>query len=117
MLERQGVKHIFGLPGGAAIPLFDVLVDSSLHLGQTRHEQDAVQEADVSGISLPVVKHSYFVRNAAGGTPRDWISRAQKLTCAHVLATMTMPRSVKCSLIPLMTSGVKESGVEQMHST
>ena len=123
MLERQGVRYIFGLPGGAAIPLFDALVDSSLQLVQTRHEQgathmadgyaracgepavvlvtsgpgatntitgiltaqsdsvpmivitgqqsvaslglDAFQEADVSGISLPVVKHSYLVKNAA----------------------------------------------------
>ncbi len=123
MLEKQGVKYVFGLPGGAAIPLFDALVDSTIHLVLTRHEQgathmadgyaratgepavvlvtsgpgatntitgiltaamdsvpmviitgqanvsslglDAFQEADVSGISLPVVKHSYLVKNAA----------------------------------------------------
>ena len=123
MLERQGVKYVFGLPGGAAIPLFDALVGSRIRLVQTRHEQgathmadgfaracgepgvvlvtsgpgatntitgiltaqmdsvpmvvitgqqavaslglDAFQEADVSGISLPVVKHSYLVKNAA----------------------------------------------------
>ena len=123
MLERHGVKYVFGLPGGAAIPLFDALVGSKLQLVQTRHEQgathmadgyaracgepavvlvtsgpgatntitgiltaqtdsipmvviagqqavaslglDAFQEADVSGISLPVVKHSYLVKNAA----------------------------------------------------
>ncbi len=123
ILEQQGVKYVFGLPGGAAIPLFDALVDSSIHLVLTRHEQgathladgyarapgepavvlvtsgpgatntitgiltaymdsvpmvvitgqanvsdlglDAFQEADVSGISLPVVKHSYLVKVAA----------------------------------------------------
>jgi acetolactate synthase-1/2/3 large subunit len=123
ILEQQGVKYVFGLPGGAAIPLFDALVDSSLHLVLVRHEQgathmadgyarasgepavvlvtsgpgatntitgiltaqmdsvpmvvitgqantsslglDAFQEADVSGISLPIVKHSYLVKNAA----------------------------------------------------
>jgi acetolactate synthase-1/2/3 large subunit len=122
-LERQGVKQVFGLPGGAAIPLFDALVGSSIRLVQTRHEQgathmadgfaracgepgvvlvtsgpgatntitgiftaqmdsvpmvvitgqqavgslgmDSFQEADVSGIALPVVKHSYLVKNAA----------------------------------------------------
>jgi len=122
-LERQGVKRVFGLPGGAAIPLFDALVGSSIRLVQTRHEQgathmadgfaracgepgvvlvtsgpgatntitgiftammdsvpmvviagqqsvgslglDSFQEADVSGIALPVVKHSYLVKNAA----------------------------------------------------
>src|SRR5271157_194801 len=123
MLEQQGVKYVFGLPGGAAIPLFDALVDSKIKLVLTRHEQgathmadgyaratgepgvvlvtsgpgatntitgiltaymdsvpmvvitgqanvsdlgmDAFQEADVSGISLPVVKHSYLVKNAS----------------------------------------------------
>jgi acetolactate synthase-1/2/3 large subunit len=122
MLEKQGVKYVFGLPGGAAIPLFDALVDSKIKLVLTRHEQgathmadgfarasgepavvlvtsgpgatntitgiltasmdsvpmvvitgqsnvaslglDAFQEADVSGISLPIVKHSYLVKNA-----------------------------------------------------
>ncbi len=123
ILQRQGVRYVFGLPGGAAIPLFDALVDSTIQLVLTRHEQgathmadgyarasgepgvvlvtsgpgatntitgiltakmdsvpmvvitgqaamkdlglDAFQEADVAGISLPVVKHSYLVKNAA----------------------------------------------------
>ncbi|MFW6313890.1 MAG: biosynthetic-type acetolactate synthase large subunit [Spirochaetota bacterium] len=121
-IEREGIEHIFGLPGGAAIPIFDALVDSSVKLILTRHEQgathmadgyaratgkpavvlvtsgpgatntitgiltaqmdsipmviicgqqttgnlglDAFQEADVSGISYPVVKHSYLVKDA-----------------------------------------------------
>ncbi|HVP19626.1 MAG TPA: biosynthetic-type acetolactate synthase large subunit [Spirochaetia bacterium] len=121
ILQQQGVKYVFGLPGGAAIPLFDALVDSSIQLVLTRHEQgathmadgfaracgepgvvlvtsgpgatntitgiltakmdsvpmvvltgqasvrdlglDAFQEADVTGISLPVVKHSYLVKD------------------------------------------------------
>lgn len=122
VVEREGVEYIFGLPGGAAIPIFDALVDSSVKLILTRHEQgathmadgyaratgkpavvlvtsgpgatntitgiltahmdsipmviicgqqttgnlglDAFQEADVSGISYPVVKHSYLVKDA-----------------------------------------------------
>ncbi len=121
--EEQGVEHIFGLSGGAAIPVFDALVDSSIELILTRHEQgathmadgyaratgkpgivlvtsgpgatntvtglltalmdsapmivltgqtlcenlgyDAFQEADVTGITYPVVKHSYMVRDSA----------------------------------------------------
>jgi acetolactate synthase I/II/III large subunit len=120
-LEEQDVELIFGLPGGAAIPLFDALVDSKIRLVQVRHEQgathmadgyaratgkpgvvfvtsgpgatntvtglmtafmdsspvivisgqmpiaslgkDAFQEADVTGITYPVVKHSYLVTN------------------------------------------------------
>jgi acetolactate synthase I/II/III large subunit len=123
-LEREGVEYIFGLSGGAAIPIFDALVDSRIKLVLVRHEQgathmadgyaratgrpgvvlvtsgpgatntvtglltalmdsspiivitgqtnqvnlgkDAFQEADVTGITYPVVKHSYLVRD-----PRD----------------------------------------------
>ncbi len=122
-LEREGVTYIFGLSGGAAIPIFDALVDSPIELILVRHEQgathmadgyarasgrpgvvlvtsgpgatntvtglltaqmdssplivitgqtnrvnlgkDAFQEADVTGITYPVVKHSYLVRDAS----------------------------------------------------
>ncbi|MCU0241635.1 MAG: thiamine pyrophosphate-binding protein, partial [Vicinamibacteria bacterium] len=120
-LEREGIDYVFGLPGGAAIPLFDALMDSKIHLILVRHEQgathmadgyarstgrpgvalvtsgpgatntvtglltaymdstplivlcgqtitsmlgkDAFQEADVTGITYPVVKHSYLVKD------------------------------------------------------
>src|SRR5512147_469963 len=120
-LEREGVEYIFGLSGGAGIPIFDALVDSRIKLILVRHEQgathmadgyarstgrpgvvlvtsgpgatntvtglltaqmdsapiivicgqtispmlgkDAFQEADVTGITYPVVKHSYLVKN------------------------------------------------------
>jgi acetolactate synthase-1/2/3 large subunit len=122
-LEREGVEYIFGLSGGAVIPVFDALVDSKIKLVLVRHEQgamhmadgyaratgkpgvvlvtsgpgatntvtglltahmdsspvivitgqtitaslglDAFQEADVTGITYPVVKHSYLVKNPA----------------------------------------------------
>jgi len=122
-LEREGVEYIFGLSGGAAMPIFDALVDSKIKLILTRHEQgathmadgyarstgrpgvvlvtsgpgatntvtglltaqmdsapiivicgqtispmlgkDAFQEADVTGITYPVVKHSYLVKSSA----------------------------------------------------
>lgn len=120
-IQDHGVEYIFGLPGGAAIPIFDALVDSPVELVLTRHEQgaahmsdgfaratgkpgvvlvtsgpgatntitgiltahmdsvpmiilcgqqttnnlglDAFQEADVSGISFPLVKHSYLIKD------------------------------------------------------
>ena len=120
-LEREGVELIFGLSGGAAMPMFDALVDSKIKLILVRHEQgathmadgyarstgkpgvvlvtsgpgatntvtglltalmdsapiivitgqtispmlgkDAFQEADVTGITYPVVKHSYLVKD------------------------------------------------------
>ncbi len=45
-LEREGVEYIFGLSGGAAIPIFDALVDSSIQLVLVRHEQGAIHMAD-----------------------------------------------------------------------
>ncbi|HIK28195.1 MAG: biosynthetic-type acetolactate synthase large subunit [Oscillatoriaceae bacterium SKW80] len=127
-LRRHGVKHIFGYPGGAILPIYDELYrfesrGEMQHI-LVRHEQgaahaadayaratgkvgvcfgtsgpgatnlvtgianahmdsipmvivtgqvsraaigtDAFQETDIFGITLPIVKHSYLVRN-----PRD----------------------------------------------
>ncbi|MGL1893407.1 MAG: biosynthetic-type acetolactate synthase large subunit [Spirochaetaceae bacterium] len=118
-MKKLGVECVFGLPGGAAIPIYDAIYDSTIDLYLTRHEQgathmadgysratgktgvaivtsgpgatntitgiftaqmdsvpmvvicgqqttnnlglDTFQEADVSGISYPIVKHSYLV--------------------------------------------------------
>ncbi|MBI9099835.1 MAG: biosynthetic-type acetolactate synthase large subunit [Spirochaetaceae bacterium] len=123
IIHQHGVDYIFGLPGGAAIPMFDALVQSPIELVLTRHEQgaahmadgyarasgkpgvvlvtsgpgatntitglltahmdsipivvicgqqttgnlglDTFQEADISGITFPLVKHSYLVKDAA----------------------------------------------------
>jgi acetolactate synthase-1/2/3 large subunit len=122
LLHDECVQYIFGIPGGAAIPIFDALVGSPIKDILTRHEQgathmadglaratgnpgvvlvtsgpgatntitgimtahmdsvpmvvlsgqqtkanlglDSFQEADVTGISLPIVKHSYLVKDA-----------------------------------------------------
>ena len=45
-LQEQGVEFIFGIPGGAVIPLFDCLYDSSLTHVLARHEQGAGHMAD-----------------------------------------------------------------------
>src|SRR5215217_320721 len=45
-IEQQGVEYIFGHPGGAAIPIFDALVESSIKFILTRHEQGATHMAD-----------------------------------------------------------------------
>ncbi len=120
-LKREGVKHIFGYPGGAVLPVFDELHDSNISFILTRHEQgaahaadgyarstgkvgvciatsgpgatnlvtgianaymdsipivaftgqvrtdlignDAFQEADVTGITRPITKHNFLVKN------------------------------------------------------
>ncbi len=123
-LEAHGVEYIWGLSGGAAIPIFDALITTKtkIKLVLVRHEQgathmadgyaratgkpgvvlvtsgpgatntitgimtahmdsvpmivitgqtissmlgkDAFQEADVFGLTMPVVKHSYLIKNA-----------------------------------------------------
>ncbi|MEW6117393.1 MAG: biosynthetic-type acetolactate synthase large subunit [Nitrospirota bacterium] len=46
-LKREGVKHIFGYPGGVILNIFDLLHDDKdLKLILTRHEQGAVHAAD-----------------------------------------------------------------------
>lgn len=127
-LKRHGVKHIFGYPGGAILPIYDELYRAEAEGGikhiLVRHEQgashaadgyaratgqvgvcfatsgpgatnlvtgiataqmdsipivivtgqvprtaigsDAFQETDIYGITLPIVKHSFVVRD-----PRD----------------------------------------------
>ena len=122
-LELNGVKQIFGYPGGTIMPVYDALVGSGLKHYLCRHEQgaalaadgygrvtrkagvcmatsgpgatnlvtgianafmdsvpmviitgqvpsalqgtDAFQEVDIFGITLPIVKHSYIVRNVS----------------------------------------------------
>jgi len=121
-LHAQGVEHIFGYPGGAALPLYDALYDCrTIRHILVRHEQgaahmadgyarasgkvgvclatsgpgatnlvtgianaymdsvpvvaitgqvrthvigkDASQEADITGITAPITKHNYLVKD------------------------------------------------------
>ncbi len=120
-LVHQGVQYVFGYSGGAAMPIFDAILDSSIKFILTRHEQgathmadgyaritkepgvvlvtsgpgatntitgiltahmdsvplvvltgqqitsvlgtDAFQETDIFGITMPIVKHSYLVKD------------------------------------------------------
>ncbi|MEX1262750.1 MAG: acetolactate synthase large subunit [Actinomycetota bacterium] len=123
-LEQEGVDVVFGIPGGASMPIYDPLVDrSSIRHILCRHEQgaghaaegyawatgkvgvcmatsgpgatnlvtpladakmdsvpivaitgqvptpvvgnDAFQEADITGITMPVTKHNFLVKDPA----------------------------------------------------
>ncbi len=122
ILEGYGVKHIFGYPGGAVLPLYDAILNNSniehilvrseqagahaaaaygKYLGQSGVcigtsgpgatnlvtgianaymdsipliaitgqvdsgfiGRDAFQEADITGITMPIVKHNYLVKD------------------------------------------------------
>lgn len=41
LLERQGINHISGIPGGANLPMYDALYNSSIRHILARHEQAA----------------------------------------------------------------------------
>jgi acetolactate synthase I/II/III large subunit len=45
-LEREGVKVVFGYPGGAILPAYDALKHSKIHHILVRHEQGATHMAD-----------------------------------------------------------------------
>jgi acetolactate synthase-1/2/3 large subunit len=45
-LEHLGVRHIFGYPGGAILPVYDAIGKSKLHHILVRHEQGATHMAD-----------------------------------------------------------------------
>lgn len=45
-LVKEGVTHLFGIPGGCNLPIFDALYGSPVKLILTRHEQGASHMAD-----------------------------------------------------------------------
>ena len=48
-LEKEGVKEVFGLPGGANLPMYDELSKSNIRHILARHEQSASHMADGFG--------------------------------------------------------------------
>jgi len=45
-LQREGVEVVFGLPGGAILPVYDIIYDSSIRHILVKHEQSAAHMAD-----------------------------------------------------------------------
>lgn len=48
-MEQNGVKQVFGLPGGANLPMYDELYKSNIRHILVRHEQSAAHMADGFG--------------------------------------------------------------------
>lgn len=48
-LQNEGVKEVFGLPGGANLPMYDALFKSEIRHILVRHEQSAAHMADGFG--------------------------------------------------------------------
>src|ERR1700747_3280916 len=45
-LEREGVKHVFGYPGGAILPAYQALKHSKIHPCSLRHDKGATHMAE-----------------------------------------------------------------------
>ncbi|MEZ5077960.1 MAG: biosynthetic-type acetolactate synthase large subunit [Solirubrobacterales bacterium] len=45
-LKAEGVKHVFGIPGGANLPIYDAVFDAEFRHIQARHEQGAGHAAE-----------------------------------------------------------------------
>ncbi|MGV1047408.1 MAG: biosynthetic-type acetolactate synthase large subunit [Solirubrobacterales bacterium] len=45
-LKAEGVRHVFGIPGGANLPIYDAVVDADFRHVQARHEQGAGHAAE-----------------------------------------------------------------------
>ncbi len=56
-LLEEGVKTIFGFPGGAVIDLYDTLMDSKVNHVLVRHEQGAVTQLT----ALPVLPERWVL--------------------------------------------------------
>ena len=48
-LRQEHVKYVFGMPGGANLPIYDALLDSDIRHILVRHEQSAAHMADAFG--------------------------------------------------------------------
>ena len=51
-MEKEGVKEVFGLPGGANLPMYEEFSRCDIRHILTRHEQSAAHMADGFGLSL-----------------------------------------------------------------
>jgi acetolactate synthase I/II/III large subunit len=68
-LADQGVEHVFGYPGGAVLPIYDVLFqqDKVKHI-LVRHEQGAVHAAEGYARSSPGKVGVCLVTSGPGAT-------------------------------------------------
>jgi len=96
-LKREGVKHVFGYPGGVILNIFDLLYDNKdLQLILTRHEQGAVHAADGYARSTGKVG-VVLVTSGPGAT--------NTLTGIATASMDSIPLVVFCGQVPTMLIG------------
>ena len=69
-LEGEGVDLVFGIPGGAILPAYDPLLDSSVRHVLCRHEQGAGHAAE-GYAQAPARSASCMATRAPAAAPGD----------------------------------------------
>ena len=80
-LEALGVTDVFGMPGGAILPTYDPLMDSSINHILVRHEQGAGHAAE--GYALATGKVGCAIvtppRMSLRPSTRRWMSKPRPI--------------------------------------
>jgi len=96
-LKREGVKHMFGYPGGVVLNIFDLLHDEKdIQLILTRHEQGAVHAAD--GYARATGKAGVALVTSGPGATNT-------VTGIATAAMDSIPLVVICGQVPTMLIG------------
>jgi acetolactate synthase-1/2/3 large subunit len=96
-LKREGVKHIFGYPGGVVLNIFDLLYDEKdIKLFLTRHEQGAVHAAD--GYSRSTGRPGVVLVTSGPGATNT-------VTGIATASMDSVPLVVMCGQVPTMLIG------------
>jgi acetolactate synthase-1/2/3 large subunit len=96
-LKREGVKHIFGYPGGVVLGIFDFLYDyKDIQLILTRHEQGAVHAAD--GYARSTGKPGVVLVTSGPGATNT-------VTGIATASMDSIPLIVFCGQVPTMLIG------------
>jgi acetolactate synthase I/II/III large subunit len=93
-LEREGVDVVFGYPGGAVIPLYDVIPESDIRHILVRHEQGAAHAAD--GYARATGKPGVCIATSGPGATNlvTGIATAMMDSVPMVAITGQVPQSV-----------------------
>src|SRR3970282_1814741 len=96
-LKKEGVKHIFGYPGGVVLNIFDHLHDEKdLQLILTRHEQGAIHAAD--GYARATGKAGVALVTSGPGATNT-------VTGIATASMDSIPLVVLCGQVPTMLIG------------
>ena len=116
-LKRENVKLIFGLPGGAILPVYDVLYnDNSIRHVLARHEQGAAHMADayarVSGrVGVCMVTSGPGATNTVTGIAVAHMDSSPMVTITGQVATSMIGRDAfqEADIVGITTPITKET--------